>query len=61
VLRVNNEEVSTHIFRIFRSMLHGFAVLESEDIFGYPVSDSVNLGIEIVLQGIHSILDGEGK
>ncbi len=61
VLAIGNEEASTHLFRILRCMLHGFSVLEIEDFFGYPVGDSVSLGIRIILQGIHSMSEGVEK
>ncbi len=61
VLSINNEETSAHVFRIFRCMLHGFAVLEIEDFWGYPVDDSVSIGIEMILKSIHPLINEEGK
>lgn len=46
----------THLIRMIRSMLHGFATLERNRGFGNPVSveESFNLAMEILFAGIQA-------
>jgi AcrR family transcriptional regulator len=48
------EAKAAHVLRIFRSMVHGFALLESNDGFGHldSVKASFNYGIQLLIDGM---------
>lgn len=45
-----------HVIRMFRSMLHGFSVLEKKEGFGMPVSvdESFRLTLDILIESIYT-------
>jgi AcrR family transcriptional regulator len=51
-----SNDLSIHMIRVFRSLLHGFASIEQQGGFGIPLdlNESLQLLIDTFLAGIHS-------
>jgi len=49
----------THVIRIIRSLLHGFASLEHYGSFGNPISadESFDLMLSVLIHGLHHVYD----
>lgn len=58
-----NEEISIHIVRGLRSILHGFTSLEQMGGFGMPldIDQSLTILINTFIEGIHSMSKMEGS
>lgn len=54
------EEQKVHIVRTLRGFLHGFTAVENHDGFGNPVppSDTFDVALKIILNGIHDLQTG---